>query len=293
MGMQDIIVRYPKLDYSELSYRWADNLPFCHDRNANAIIPSPVEPWLIKILQRVLPRVSEKNVALRAGIDGFIAQESQHFRQHRQYIKALVGLGYTRVPELEARLAAELDDLLKTRSLKFLLAYADGFESLGAVSGKIWFEQSDEMVGDHDNAAIRMWKWHIAEEFEHREVCFELFRALYCRNPITRITNGYFYRLYGLWFAMKHLGGFATEASRHMRQVDKARMTPEEKEQFYREMGEFKAFTKRTFLKPLMRNLLPWYNPARKKTPKGMWEYLRRFEADGEWSAKGARTASA
>ncbi len=135
--MEQIVVRYPKIDYSDMPKRWAHNLAFCHDRNATGIIPSPVEPWLIKILQRILPQIPESDSDLRRGIEGFVAQESQHFRQHRQYIKALVNLGYTRVPEFEKELADDLDHLLKTRSLKFLLAYADGFESLGAVSGKL------------------------------------------------------------------------------------------------------------------------------------------------------------
>lgn len=293
MSMYDIIIRFPRIDYSDVPRRWANNLPFCHDRNATGIIPAPVEPWLIKLLQRVLPMIPDADAEVRAGVEGFIGQESQHFRQHRQFIKALVDLGYVDAPKYADKLAADLEEFSRTRSLKFLLAYADGFKSLGAVAAKIWFEQSDEMLGDYDNAAVRLWKWHMAEEFEHREVCFELFKSLYCRNPITKITNGYFYRLYGLWFAMKHLGGIGRDASRHMRRVDTANMTPEEKAEFYREMGVFKAFLKKTALKPLLTNLLPWYNPGRKKAPKGMWEYLRRFEADGEWSAKAAKAASA
>ena len=41
--------------------------------------------------------------------------------------------------------------------------------------------------------------------------------------------------------ALKHLGSIGREASRHMRRVDTATMTPEEKAEFYREMGVFHA----------------------------------------------------
>ena len=82
MSMYDIIVRYPRIDYSEMPRRWANNLPVCHDRNATGIIPAPVEPWLIKLLQRVLPMIPEADAEVRAGVEGFIGQESQHFRRN-------------------------------------------------------------------------------------------------------------------------------------------------------------------------------------------------------------------
>lgn len=289
--MDGIVVRYPAIDYSDLPRRWAHNLAFCHDRNANGIIPSPVEPWLIRIFQRVLPEIPEDQTVLRRGMEDFIGQESQHYRQHRQFIKALVALGYTRLPEFERELAEDLDGFLKTRPLKFLLAYADGFESLGAVSGGLWFEESEEMIGGLDNAAIRLWKWHMAEEFEHREVCFELFRAMYCQGFLNRIVNGYFYRLYGLFFAIRHLKGFADRACNYMRDVDTAQMTPEERMAFEAERGAFNRFNLRVFLKPLLANLLPWYDPGRKPIPRGLFEYLGKFGNGGEWSARAARAS--
>ena len=293
MSMFGIPIRYPKIDYSDFPKKWARNLPFCHDRNSQGVIPSPIEPWLIKILQKVMPMIPDSEKELRAGMEAFIGQESQHFRQHRQFIKRLVELGYTDLPKYEAQLAKELDEILETKSLKFILSYADGFEALGAVGAQIWFDESDDYIGGMDNAPIRMWKWHMVEEFEHREVCHELFKYLYCRNPITRITNGYFYRLKGLKFAMTHLGGFGVQMCRYMRKVDTAQMDETEKAEFYREMAEFKDFNKRVFMKALRANLLPWYNPARKKAPKGMMEYVAPFDNGGEWSSKSAKVAAA
>lgn len=286
MSMLGIPVRYPKIDYNDFPKKWARNLPFCHDRNSQGVIPSPVEPWLIKIFQNILPTIPESERELREGVEAFIGQEAQHYRQHRQFIKRLVELGYTDLPRFEAELASELNEILETKSLKFILAYADGFEALGAVGAQIWFDESDEYIGGLDNAPIRMWKWHMAEEFEHREVCHDLFRYLYCRNFFTKITNGYFYRLKGLKFAMTHLGGFGVKMCRYMRRVDTAKMDDDERAEFYREMGVFKEFNKRVFLKALRPNLLPWYNPGRKKAPKGMAEYADRFSDGGEWSSR-------
>ena len=197
-----IVVRFPKIDYSEIRPHWAPNIAFCQDRNASSIIPTPVEPWLIRLLQEALPVLPAEDEAPRSDIRAFIGQESQHYRQHRQFNKVIISAGYPRLADLEAELAADLERFSKTRSLKFRLAYADGFESLGAVAGGVWFEHSEEMIGNADNAPIQLWKWHMAEEFEHRDVCFRVYKAAYGRGFLNSILNGYFYRVYGFVFAM-------------------------------------------------------------------------------------------
>lgn len=284
-----IQVRYPKFDFSDFKFHWSHNLAYSMDRNATGMIPSPVEPWLIKLLNEAMPLLPPGYDWLKEETQAFIAQESQHFRQHRTFNRIVAESGFPYLAELEKRLASELDEFNRTRSLKWRLAYADGFETLGAVSGLLWFEKSDEMIGGLDNCAIRMWKWHMAEEFEHREICFQFFKAIYGRGPIRRVTNGYFFRLYGLAVAIRHLRGIAAEAVAYMRGICMARMTEAEKRQLEQDTRAFNRFQLRTFLGPLLMNLLPWYDPARKREPRGLFDYLRKFEKNGEWSA----TASA
>lgn len=286
-----MIVRFPKFDYSDFKFYWSHNMAFSQDRNATAIIPSPVEPWLIKLLQEAAPKLPQAYAWLKEDAQKFIAQESQHFRQHRIFNKLIAESGFPRLVEMEAELAADLERFSRTKSLKWRLAYADGFETLGAVSGSLWFEKSDEMIAGLDNAAIRLWKWHMAEEFEHREVCFQYFKAIYCQGVFQRIVNGYFYRLYGLAFAIWHLRGFSARAVKYMRELEMQRMSPAERRQLSLDIKAFNKFQRRTFLKPLLANLLPWYDPGKKAIPKGLFEYLRKFEKDGEWSASQKLTA--
>lgn len=282
-----MIVRFPKFDYSDFKFYWSHNMAFSQDRNATAIIPAPVEPWLIKMLQEAMPLLPAKYAWLKEDAQQFIAQESQHFRQHRTFNKMVAAAGFPKLAEMEAELAADLEEFTRTKSLKWRLAYADGFETLGAVSGMLWFEKSDEMIGGLDNAAIRLWKWHMAEEFEHREVCFQFFRAICCQGLWNRIINGYFYRLYGLFVAIRHLRGFASRAVDYMRDVEMARMNDAEKAQLEADIKAFNSFNRRVFLKPLLANFLPWYDPGKKPVPKGLYEYLRNFEKGGAWSAGG------
>ena len=284
-----LTVRYPNIDYSKIKARWARNLAFAHDRNASSFIPQPVEPWLIKLLQSTIDKIPEDHPELRGEILGFIRQESQHFKQHKLFNERLIEQGYPKLRELETELAADLDRFLKEKSLKFCLAYADGFESLGAVAGQVWFEESDDMLKGADSNAVALWKWHMAEEFEHREVCYDMFHALYGRGIWNAIFNGYFYRIYGFIFAMRHLRSFSTRLYDYMVEIDKQTMSEDEKEKFEQDEKEFKAFQKKYFLMPLLKNFLPWYDPGKKRTPRGLFEYLRQFESGGEYAKDSTR----
>jgi uncharacterized protein len=273
-----IVVRYPRIDYSKVRAHWAPNIAFAQNQNATSIIPAPVEPWLIKVLQLAMPELPAGCDALRENIAAFIGQESQHFRQHRMFNKVIAMQGYPRLAEFEAALADDLDGFLKNRSLKFMLAYADGFESLGAVQGGIWFGRMGELVEGADPNAVALWKWHMAEEFEHREVCFQIYHAIYSRGLWGKIWNGYFYRIYGCIHAMAHLQGYMGRMFDYLIEQDRKTMTAAEELLLQRDLKALKRFQLFVFFPQLLKNLLPWYDPGRKPTPPGLFDYLRSYE---------------
>lgn len=273
-----ITVRYPRIDYSRVRAHWAPNIAFAQNQNATSIIPAPVEPWLIKVLQRAMDRLPEGQESLRADIAAFIGQESQHFRQHRLFNKVIAAQGYPRLLDFERQLADDLDGFLRNRSLKFQLAYADGFESLGAVQGGLWFGRMDALLEGADPSAVALWKWHMAEEFEHREVCFRIYHAIYGRGLWGRIWNGYVYRVYGCIYAMVHLQGYMGRMFAYLIDQDRQAMTAAEKARLDRDIKALKRFQLTRFFPQLLKNLLPWYDPGRKPTPPGLFDYLRQFE---------------
>jgi predicted metal-dependent hydrolase len=280
-----MIVRYPRIDYSKIRAHWAPNIAFAQHQNATSIIPAPVEPWLIKVLQRAKDMLPAGKTELDAEMTAFIGQESQHFRQHRMFNKVIAAQGYPRLPEFEKQLADDLDGFFRNRSLKFMLAYADGFESLGAVQGGLWFGKMDHLLEGADENAIALWKWHMAEEFEHREVCFRIYHALYSRGLWGKIWNGYFYRIYGCVYAMMHLQGYMGRMFQYLIDQDRAHMSEAAKVQLDADVKALKKFQLGVFFPQLLKNFLPWYNPGRKPTPVGLFEYLRQYE-------KGAQPAN-
>lgn len=275
-------VRFPRFDFSKLPRIWARNRAFVYDRNATSLIPTPIEPWLIKICQNAIEQLGSADEQLKEEVKWFIGQESQHFRQHRLFNKAIQDMGYPGLADIEQKLTDELEEFRQDRSLRFLLAYADGFEAMGAVSAQMWFEEFDEFLEGADPNAVSLWGWHLAEEFEHREVMFKLYHALFGRGIWNAIVYGYFYRIYGLWFAMKHLGGYTGQFVKYMIAQDRPNMSAEEKARLKADLETYMTKYKKRMLPKLARNLLPWYNPARKKTPKGIAAYLRRFEPGGD-----------
>ena len=280
-------VRLPKIDYSRVRPDWAPNREFAHDRNAASTIPTYVEPYLIQVMQRAKAALPASEARLHKEIDWFIAQESQHFRQHNAFNKKIREAGYPGLAPFEEKLRQDYVEFLASRSLKFNLAYSEGFESMGPPAARMWFEHSESFLAGADPEAVALWKWHMAEEFEHRDVCFRLFRALYARGLWERFWNGWLYRCYGLVSAIRHLGAYSTVVRDYLIATDRAKMDAEALARSKANDKAVKAHTRTHMLPQLLKALSPFYNPARKPAPRGLNDYLRRFEKGGDMGVAG------
>jgi uncharacterized protein len=273
--------RYPKIDYSKVRADWAPIREFAHRFNSASSIPVVVEPYLIKVMRKVKEKLDPKYVQLHNDIDVFNKQEGQHYQQHGMFNAMLVKAGFPKILEFEKDMKDQYVDWIKNKSLKFNLAYCEGFESLSAPSVYMWFEEDNKYLQGCDAPALDMWRWHLAEEFEHREVCFQSFKALYGRGFINSIVNGYFYRVWAFFYAMNHLKAFQQKVLDYMFEVDRAAMTPE---QVAASKARHAAATKdyEARMKGVLLTLLPFYNPGRKRPPPGMDKFIKRLEPGGD-----------
>ena len=264
--------RKPGLTFQDALPHWCDDAEFAQITNADSFSLPYVETYLNRVMLRAKETLTgERYAKLRDDIDLFVKQESNHYRQHRLFNNKLEQDGYTGVTPIGARLGADYDDFLKSESLLFNTAYCEGFESLGIIQTEFFFEQAGDLLTGADPRVVALWKWHLAEEYEHRSVCFDVHKAVHG-------GFSYFSRLGGYFRAVRHLGKFGKDASDALLAHDRATMTPE---QLQASMASEKAYRRRfgRFALPrLLRVLSPFYNPVRKREPDGAAAFLLQYE---------------
>ncbi|WP_068070411.1 metal-dependent hydrolase [Novosphingobium lentum] len=267
--------RFPKFDFSNLRAHWAPNWEFAQRANAASLIPAHIEPYLLKVMMQAKQDIDPAKVRLHEDLDIFIKQEMQHCRQHIAFNKRMHALGYELLKPIEQDFAATFARFLATKSLRFNLAYSEGFESLSATACELYFEDYNELLEDADPEPTNMWRWHLAEEFEHRTVCSDVYHELSGLNPVF----AYFYRLYGYFYAVLHLGRFQLMVSRKLLEQDRATMSPDELTASLARDKYARKIMGRRFFSNLLKICSPFYDPLKRREPVGYRAYLQEFEA--------------
>ena len=255
-------VRNPKLDFADALPHWAPHIEFAQITNAGSTSLPAVETYLMMVMNRAARTLQD--AGLKRDVALFTAQEGNHHRQHDVFNETLYGR-YPGLKPIIEQLKADYAVMLKEESLLANAAYCEGFESLGLIYAEFMFEGCDDLLEKADPRQVRLWQWHLAEEFEHRTVCYDVHKAL---------GGGYVSRLKGFFRAVKHLGKFGMDASTYMLSVDRESMTPAEREaSIAREAAHRKRFG--NFAMPrLLTIVLPGYDPRKKREFRGVPELL-------------------
>jgi predicted metal-dependent hydrolase len=219
-----VLVRHPTFDFDTAVPHWGDNAEACAVFNGGAVIPPPIERYLIKVMRQAKAHLDPvADADLLADIATFNKQEGQHLRLHTDYLEMLRTNGYPRIREYEAAFEADLDEFLATKDLAWNLAYGEGFESSGTAMAEGWLDgHIAALCGDHGSVPMALWMWHMAEEFEHRSVVHDVMaRVLGAERSFElRSTTG-------AW-ARDHYGNHAGAAVAYLLEVDRATMTDDE-----------------------------------------------------------------
>lgn len=150
-----------------------------------------------------LPSSDEGSVLKKIGKQ-FIGQEATHRHLHTQYNAILTTQGFKN--HWEVRLQHRINRL-KSRWLKnsphshlHELAITAALEHYTAILGDLLLEKTDQ-EGDwllHAQEPLKtMWRWHAAEESEHKDIAFDIYSAL-----------GGTYKMRVLWFIVTSLEFF-------------------------------------------------------------------------------------
>jgi predicted metal-dependent hydrolase len=224
-----------------------------------------LEPYLIRTMRAARPHLTDP--ALIGALDKFAAQEGQHYRQHARFNAVFRDRGFDQLAPLEEELAADYEGFTKTKSLRFNLAFAEGFE---AFTTAMALAATEVDASSWHPAARDLFFWHLLEELEHRTVAFDVY---------DQVCGGYLYRLFVGWFAQWHLVRFMNRATKCMLESDPATLSR------YGGVAEHKARLRklnsrflRRFVPRLLPTYTPWYTPHDIAMPEGMKALAERYD---------------
>ncbi len=116
-----------------------------------------------------------KDETLRAQMRAFCGQEGVHSREHVRYNEMLAAKGYP-VAELEEAVKARLRRAARLPR-RSQLAITCALEHFTALLGELVLADPKILEGA-DPTMARLWRWHAAEENEHKAVAFDVFKAV-------------------------------------------------------------------------------------------------------------------
>lgn len=262
--------RKASIEFSASPALWTPAWPaFSWHQNSAALLFPYLEPFLIKVLKAARERLDpEKHAQLLADIAVFNQQEANHYQTHARQ-NAVLREQYEGLEPFEAAIRSDFDAFLRERSLVENLAYCEGFECLGPIAAEFYFDRADEILAGADPAASELWRWHLAEEFEHRRVCYEAFHAL---------RGGYVARLRGFFAFLSHFMGHSAGVRRHMQEQDERAGRVDQSEQTRRRSSRLFWQQMRFILPRMIGILMPWYTPARIADLPSVDRYLAAWE---------------
>lgn len=113
--------------------------------------------------------------ALRAAVRDFCAQEGIHGREHRSYNAMLAAQGID-VDGMEKKVERILARATRLTPKRWQLAATAALEHFTAILGHLVLERPEILEGA-DPTMAALWRWHSAEENEHKAVAYDVYLA--------------------------------------------------------------------------------------------------------------------
>jgi predicted metal-dependent hydrolase len=223
-----------------------------------------LEPYLIRTMKVAIKQITDPVLAEDAR--RFSQQEGHHFRNHAmlndQIRRSFDDTTADALRGIETNLEADYQRFSREKSLRFNVAYAEGFEAMTCAGALAAAEHGAFEAGSFPGGEI--WAWHMAEEIEHRTVAFGVFEHL---------VGSYFYRIlvgtWSQWHYVRYIARFAKCMAEGLgRKPVQPRMPMQ-----------------RAALRRYLHTWNPRYDPAKIEIPAGVEALLARYSAMAEEAA--------
>lgn len=188
-----ITPRPVSFSFKEASIHWIPNDPFSsHTYNAINILLPAGEFWFCRVFNKALPLIEDES--LKQDVKAFIKQEAIHARAHivgQEFMEAnnyKLENGLNTAEAIFGQLLSDQPFGLSIFNNKTIKSYwlitrvgiIASIEHFTGVIGQWTLDNSHNW--DKNNADPEMsdlFRWHLAEEVEHRNVAFDLFHHLF------------------------------------------------------------------------------------------------------------------
>jgi len=270
-------VREIEIDFSQAKLHWTPEDPeFAQFWNATSTFLPYLEPFLNRTVRAGIDLLPPEATELRDDCRTFIAQEGRHYRNHEKLNAFLRASGYDGLARHEAKMKADYDYFWNKKGHKYCMGYAEGFETLGPIIACFFLESARELdKASVDDPTADLWRWHLAEEYEHRHVANYQFHAIY---------KSYWYRLWGLCYSGPHMLGYMIRTGLYMVREDWKSGRIKDP---WRSRLRFAGMLARLFLyitPRVITSLHPKYDPKRLPEPKRCMAVLQHAEV--RWGKK-------
>ena len=255
-------VRVIPFDFDQVSNPvWNKNKPeWSHMVNGGSLAMPYLEPFLIRTMREGMKQVTDER--LIADVKGFMAQEGQHFQNHRKYNEVLKASGYENLAEVEDQMTDDYKRFQK-KSLKWRLAYSAGFETMTLGVTDFLIDGRQLLFQEADPIVTSLILWHFVEEAEHKNVALDLYNALFPRT--------YFSRIWGLFVGSFHLMMLSRQGYMRMLKRDGLWTNWKSRLRLYKMVLRFFI----NVMPAIIRALIPGFHPSKVDDPTwvGKWAH--------------------
>ncbi|POM24831.1 putative metal-dependent hydrolase [Actinomadura rubteroloni] len=193
-------VRRVTFDWSRTPVHWIPDAPAAtHMVNFFQILLTTGEKWFVQCVQEATPYLDDPR--LRAEIKDFIGQEIVHARNHQGVLDQLLAENGLPTDHITGPAHAQLTERAKKmaelarrsprrfrRRLLFELGAVSAIEHYTAVVGEWIIKNTVLDECGADPVMLDLFRWHGAEEVEHRSVVFDVFEQLGGKYPLRAVS---------------------------------------------------------------------------------------------------------
>jgi predicted metal-dependent hydrolase len=274
MSIAPITVRYPEFDFSTTPVVWGPNAEAVIGLDAGSPLITPIEIFLLKVMRRAKAEMDPvADAELLRDMDLFMKQEGQHNKVHAEFNR-VIREWCPPVAPIEQALVAEYDEFLATKPLRWLVGYCECFEALGGRTAVNWVDGwTPEHAGTFESSVVEMFRWHLAEEYEHRTVMFRVYERLYGEPA----DESHKFRVELLEYGLEHIGGWIDQFRQAMLAAYRDGMSPEEIQASVEREERAEIAMRERVGSLLATAWSPDYDPAENPPPEHLDEVLAQY----------------